>query len=358
MTSFLSFIFVIGVLVFVHELGHYLAARSVGVRVEKFYLGFNFFNLGLSKTYKGTEYGLGLFPFGGYVKLAGAIDENMDISATGASDELRSKNALEKIWVMSAGVIMNFLLAIVVFSLSHYSNGEKIIGKESIVSDVVPNFPAENIGIISNDRVISIDNVQFNPLNSWEEMSNYISSNPGKEVEIVWESKGVVKQSIIKIDSYSDLVNYKLVEIGRIGVFPQVSTNEINLLRAFSLGFETTKFWFHKTLGSFFCLITGEIPLSGLGGPIMIAKVSGQASEIGFGALLNLMAILSINLGIINIMPLPALDGGHVLLSVIEGFRGKELSSQFKLNFQKVGGLLLLFLIIFVVFNDLTNLSG
>ena len=357
MTTILSFIFVIGVLVFVHELGHYLAARSVGVRVEKFYLGFNFFGLGISKNYMGTEYGLGLFPFGGYVKLAGAIDESMDTSSTGAPDELRSKNALEKIWVMSAGVIMNFMLAILIFSLSHYSIGEKIFAKEAIVSDVIPAFPADSIGIVANDKILSMGDKKFDSNNGWHEMSTYISSNPGKEVEIVWESNGNVRQSKIIIDGYSDIVDYEFVDIGRIGIIPIITTSEINFFRAFILGLETTKFWFHKTLGSFVCLIKGVVPLSELGGPIMIAKVSGQASEIGFGALLNLMAILSINLGIINIMPLPALDGGHVLISAVEGLRGKELSTKFKLNFQKVGALLLMALIVFVIYNDLTNLS-
>ena len=114
MITILSFILVIGVVVFIHELGHFLAAKSVGVRVEKFYLGFNFFGLGWKTNYKGTEYGIGLFPLGGYVKLAGIIDESMDTEYTGKEDEFRSKNALEKIWIMSAGVIINFLLAILI----------------------------------------------------------------------------------------------------------------------------------------------------------------------------------------------------------------------------------------------------
>ena len=108
MITIFSFILVIGVVVFIHELGHFLAAKSIGVRVEKFYLGFNFFGLGWKINYKGTEYGIGLFPLGGFVKVAGIIDESMETNFSGAPDEFRSKSTLGKIWIMSAGVIMNF----------------------------------------------------------------------------------------------------------------------------------------------------------------------------------------------------------------------------------------------------------
>ena len=119
MMALISFIFIITILVFFHELGHYMAARSVGVRVEKFYIGFNLFGLGLKKMYKGTEYGVGLFPFGGYVKVAGVIDESLDDSGHEDiinEDDYRSKNTLQKVWIMSAGVIMNILVAVFVFA--------------------------------------------------------------------------------------------------------------------------------------------------------------------------------------------------------------------------------------------------
>ena len=141
-----SFIFVIGVLVFFHEMGHFLAAKSVGVRVEKFYLGFNFFGLGWKKMYKGTEYGIGLFPLGGYVKLAGIIDESMDTEYTGAPDEFKSKNMFQKIWIMSAGVLMNFLLAILIFTHLTYHNGiddpdpRAVVGKVYILSILLKNW--------------------------------------------------------------------------------------------------------------------------------------------------------------------------------------------------------------------------
>jgi len=155
----LSFIFVIGVLVFFHEMGHFLAAKSVGVRVEKFYLGFNFFGLGLKKMYKGTEYGIGLFPLGGYVKLAGIIDESLDTECTGAPDEFKSKNMFQKIWIMSAGVIMNFLLAILIFAHLTYHNGIDDPDPQAIVGKVIPEYPAERLGLQESDEILSVNGI-------------------------------------------------------------------------------------------------------------------------------------------------------------------------------------------------------
>ena len=142
---------------FFHELGHFLAAKSVGVRVEKFYLGFNLFGLGLKKEYKGTEYGIGLFPLGGYVKMAGVIDESMNTQFTGSSDEFRSKNTLQKIWIMSAGVIMNFLLAILIFTHLTYHNGINEADPRAIVGQVAQEYPAELLGLQEGDEIISIN---------------------------------------------------------------------------------------------------------------------------------------------------------------------------------------------------------
>ena len=123
MTTILAFILMLGVLIFFHELGHFLAARSVGVRVERFYIGFNLFGLGIKKKIGHTEYGLGLFPLGGYVKMAGMVDESMDTTITGEPWEFQSKNTLQKIWIMSAGVIANLILAVVVFTRCTFAGG-------------------------------------------------------------------------------------------------------------------------------------------------------------------------------------------------------------------------------------------
>ena len=127
MIYLLSFIIVLGIPVFLHELGHFLAAKSVGIKVEKFYVGFNFFGLGIKKKYKDTEYGLGLFPLGGYVKVAGILDESLDSETQNKPYEFRSKNVFQKVWFLSAGVLMNFLLSTIVFIYFSYTEGYKEI---------------------------------------------------------------------------------------------------------------------------------------------------------------------------------------------------------------------------------------
>ena len=203
-----SFIFVIGVLVFFHEMGHFLAAKSVGVRVEKFYLGFNFFGLGLKKMYKGTEYGIGLFPLGGYVKLAGVIDESLDAEFTGAPDEFKSKNMFQKIWIMSAGVIMNFLLAIFIFAHLTYHNGIDDPDPRAIVGKVFPEYPAEKLGLQENDEILSVNGIQ---VADWEAMTKEIHSHPKEEIQISWIRNGKIKTAKITTESTPQLLGDELV---------------------------------------------------------------------------------------------------------------------------------------------------
>ena len=143
MIYLLSFIVVIGLPVFLHELGHFLAARSVGIKVEKFYIGFNLFGLGLKKKIKETEYGIGLFPLGGYVKVAGILDESMNENYNGEDYEFRSKNVFQKVWFLSAGVLMNFILSSFIFGLFTFSNGIPEIINEPIINEVAVSLGDE-----------------------------------------------------------------------------------------------------------------------------------------------------------------------------------------------------------------------
>ncbi|MEE9161740.1 MAG: site-2 protease family protein, partial [Candidatus Neomarinimicrobiota bacterium] len=159
MLTILAIVFVLMALIFFHELGHYLAARSVGIRVERFYVGFNVFGLGIKKKIGHTEYGLGLLPLGGYVKVAGILDESMDSQLTGADWEFQSKNTLQKIWFMSAGVLANVLLAVVVFGGLTLSHGVDEADPAAVVGSVAQEYPAIAAGILPGDVITHINGV-------------------------------------------------------------------------------------------------------------------------------------------------------------------------------------------------------
>ena len=342
-----SFIFVIGVLVFFHEMGHFLAAKSVGVRVEKFYLGFNFFGLGWKKMYKGTEYGIGLFPLGGYVKLAGIIDESMDTEYTGAPDEFKSKNMFQKIWIMSAGVLMNFLLAILIFTHLTYHNGIDDPDPRAVVGKVYPEYPAEKLGLKENDEILSINGI---PVLDWTSMTKEIHSRPSEEIQITWLRNDKIMTDKVR-------TNYDILgENGMIGIFPILSHREAGLIESFSVGFGQTYHFLNLTYRSMMALFKGNVSIKEMAGPIMIAKIAGETASAGWSALLGLMAFISINLGFINILPIPGLDGGHVVIALIEGIIRRDIPLKVKMGIQQTGLVLLLLLFITIMVNDIQRL--
>ena len=354
MITILSFIFVIGVVVFLHELGHFLAAKSVGVKVEKFYLGFNFFGLGIKKIYKDTEYGIGLFPLGGYVKVAGVIDESMDSNFTGGPDEFRSKNTFEKIWIMSAGVIMNFILSIFLFSHLTFHGGIHEPDPRPIIGQLLPEYPAENIGIKIGDEIISINGQK---ISTWDDMTKEIHSKPNEWMKISWMHENEFYSDSIKTQLADQLPWDKEIQKGVIGIAPIYNKRDASLGESFTNGVKQTFYWLDMTCKSLISLITGNVSMKEMAGPIMIAKMAGEtASEGGMFALLGLMAIISVNLGLINILPVPGLDGGHVLIALIEGVIRRELPLKIKLGIQQIGLLLLLILFFTIMFNDIQRL--
>jgi len=353
MITILSFILVIGVLVFFHELGHFLAAKSVGVRVEKFYLGFNFFGLGLKKNYKGTEYGIGLFPLGGYVKVAGVIDESMDTECTGAPDEFHSKNTLEKIWIMSAGVIMNFLLAILIFSHLTYHNGINEADPRAIIGQVMPEHPAEILGLREGDEIFSINESQ---VASWKEVTEAIHRHPNEKLQLNWQRDGKMLKGEVTTKSLPQLIGDEIVQRGMIGIIPILNHREATLIESVTMGCKRTWTLLNLTFRSLMALIKGNVSMKEMAGPIMIAKIAGETASAGINAMLGLMAFLSVNLGLINILPIPGLDGGHVLISLVEGVIRRDLPIKVKMGIQQVGLFLLLVLFITIMVNDIQRL--
>ena len=367
MIYFISFVIVLGIPVFLHELGHFLAAKSVGIKVEKFYVGFDFFNLGIKKKYKDTEYGIGLFPLGGYVKVAGILDENMDLNTKGEDFEFRSKNVFQKVWFLSAGVIMNFILAFFVFSiLIFYKGNYTQILNEPIVNEVV-NFdfddddvfevvsPANTIGLKKNDRIISINNI---PIDTFFDLQMIVSKNPGNEINLEWERSSETK--VEKFNSTIVPIKNDNAEIGILGITPyfHIFDQDVNFFESINYAVIETVSWTRQISFGIWSLITGKMSMDDLSGPLGIAQIAGEtaSSSGGFYSLFMLMAIISINLGLINILPLPVVDGGHVLIAIVEGLIGREIPIKIKYFIQIFGTLLLLFLFVLVFYNDIYKL--
>jgi len=353
MIFILSFIALLGILVFVHELGHYMAARSVGMRVEKFYIGYNLFGLGISKMYNGTEYGIGLFPLGGYVKVAGVIDESLDPVSTGAPDEFNSKSVLQKIWFLSAGVIMNMLLAWFVFTTITFNLGIGEVSKSSIIGNIIPGYPSEKIGLVEGDEIIEING---HSISSWDDLTNLIYEKPNEKIHLKWNRNGEFYSDSVLTRSAEKIVNNEIRAVGMIGIGPIVTQKKVSLTKSISDGYEKTAYWFSMTVKSLFMIISGSASLDDIGGPIMIAKMAGESAKAGIWNWLNLMAIISINLAFLNLLPIPGLDGGHIFFTSIEGIIRRDLPLRIKLGIQQIGMLMLLGLMVLVIYNDIARL--
>ena len=363
MIYFLSFFIVIGLPVFLHELGHFLAARSVGIKVEKFYIGFNFFGLGLKKKYKETEYGIGLFPMGGYVKVAGILDESFDVSSKKEDYEFRSKNTLQKVWFLSAGVLMNFVLSSFIFSFFIFNDGYPEIINEPIINEIsnelnidnkIQLSPAASIGLSKDDKIVKIDNVN---ISSWNQLSEIIHKNPNKEISIVWDRGGNILSSNITPFPIKQFIDGEIKDIGILGISPYYNVNDISLFGAISKGIEQTYSLLKQILYSLKALFSGGVSFQDFFGPLYLVKMAGETTETGgLKSLLLLTAMISVNLGLINILPIPGLDGGHVFIALIEGAIGRELPLKVKYGIQSIGFILIMSLFVLVLYNDINHL--
>ena len=387
MTTFYAFIILLGVLVTIHEFGHFIAARSVGIRVERFSVGvpprlfsitsidggflLNIFFFKLingkikwkpiiSKTIKkgnrigsSTEYVIALLPLGGYVKMAGMIDESMDTNINYKSDEFQSKTLLQKIWVLSAGVIMNTLLAVIVFSLLGFYNGTPKTNDEPIVFELQENMPAEKAGLLPGDRIVSINS---EGINTWGDMTKVIHSNPNNLLSFKIKRGVEVLDFDIKTSEYAVPSKGAIDTIGIIGIAPEVYYEDISFTKAFSSGLNQTISSFGLIIYSLQMLGSGAASISDLGGPIMIAQLAGQTAEAGITPFLTFMALLSVNLAFLNILPIPGLDGGHIFIHLIEAVLRRPLKIKTRIVIQQIGMALLLMLMVTVIMQDITRL--
>ena len=345
----LAFIVVIGVVVVVHELGHFLAARAVGIRVERFSVGYPPRIFG--KKIGDTDYCISALPLGGYVKMAGMIDESMDNpeKITGAPDEFMSKNFFQKALVICAGVIMNFLLAWAIFAGLAYSQG---IGEvtEPRIDFVEEGMPAAEAGLQSGDLIVEVGG---RSVHTWDELSELIRESPDQPLEIVWERAGVRQSAVVTPQMAKIPVGSEIIEGGKIGIGPAVTVRPASFGESLATGLTGVKNGLQLGLATIGALFKGDAGVKDLGGPIFIAKLSAESAKGGPLALLGFIAFISVNIGFLNILPIPVLDGGHLVLITLEAVARRPIPTKVKLGIQQFGMLGLLVLMAVVMFNDI-----
>jgi regulator of sigma E protease len=351
----LPFLIILGLLIFVHELGHFLAAKRSGIKVERFSLGFPP-NI-IKKRIGETEYCIGLIPLGGYVKMKGDVPDFADDKSepTGDPGEFMSAPVWKRAIVIAAGPIMNIIAAILLFMVMVWAWGNPEVRPNSTeIGSVVPDTPAFKAGLKEGDKILTIDGRTFQ---DFEGIAKYIKSQPEKEIVIVYRRDGKIEHSLaktLKVD-VKDSTGVASVE-GRLGIDPVFDFHPTNAWEGFKGGFESTYYVGKVTLDFLWKLITHQESMKMLGGPIMIADQAGKALKKGLPYLINLAAFLSINLGILNILPIPVLDGGHLVFLSIEAIRRKPISFKKRLIWQQIGMGLLLLLMVFVTYNDIARL--
>ena len=428
------FVITIGILVFVHEFGHFLAAKLTGMRVDRFSIGFP--PRAFGKKIGDTDYCVSWIPVGGYVKIAGMIDESFDTEFLQREPqpwEFRAKPLWARVLVISAGVIMNILLAVAIFWGINYSQG-KYLRETTEVGYVIPQSAAEKVGLHAGDKILSIDG---QAVTHWDEILAFIYvENVGHEVSLGIERSGRREVLVLPKRSISDVASERFgilpaqtiavigsVEPGKpaekLGLKPHDTIVSLNGIPVFNESQvvqiirsnprkEVTVVWKRGeellkgttiptdegrigiTIGSVYIgptrhvqysffgafpeglrdivqagglfyksilqLVTGKASFAqSFGGPIKIAQIATQSAEVGFTSFLAFVALLSMSLAILNIVPFPALDGGHLIIILIEAVLRREIPQKAKLVIQQTGFAILLAFMAFVIYNDIVN---
>ena len=428
--TILAFVFVLGVLIFVHELGHFLMARRIGVRVLTFSLGFGPKILNIHRG--GTDYCVSIIPLGGYVKMAG---ENPEDQRTGASDEFLSKSKWQRFQVLVMGPVMNVVLALVVMTVVLYQGAQVPLFDQQpvVIGTFSDNSPAKAAGLQAGDQVVALDG---RAIDNWDQFSMAIVTKARKEVAVGYVRNGkagtvtVVPNAVGKFDmgdigiqpsvhpqlgeltpgmpgaqaglktgdvilaaggekdiSYDRLLaaikahdNQPLtLTIRRDGVVQdvvvtprmtgdkpmigaQISPVETRMvepgpLEAAKLSVQKNWEWTRSIVETLVGLFTRETSVKQLMGPVAIADLSGSAAEAGWIPLFSLMAMISLNLGLLNLMPIPVLDGGHIFILALEGLARRDFSMRVKEKMLLAGFVVLLMLMVTVIYNDLMRIE-
>ena len=351
--TILSTVVVLGVLIFVHELGHFLAAKSLGVRVERFSLGFPPKMIG--KKYGETEYMLSWIPLGGYVKMYGEnTDETDDIPPEEQHRSFSHKPAWARFVIVFAGPAFNFLFALLVFWAMFAIDGVPHLTPN--VGKVSPDMPAAAAGVLPGDKIVSING---SAVKYWDDVLVLVRDFQGRPVEVAVTRGGtVLTLSIMPKMVGSPNIFGEEEQIPMIGIEASRETivEKINPISAVYYGGARTWELTRLTVLSVVKLIQGKLSPKTLGGPIFIAQLAGEQARAGLANLIFLAALLSLNLGILNLLPVPVLDGGHLFFFSLEMIFRKPVSLNVRERAQQVGILFLVLFMAFIFYNDLARI--
>ena len=348
MLTFLAILFTFSILILFHEFGHFLACKKIGVRVEKFSLGLGPKLIGFKKG--DTEYCLSAIPLGGYVKMAG---EDAHEKLKGKRWEFLSCGMGARFFIVITGPLANFVLALLLFSLI-FTIGLSALPTE--VGEVLKDTPAERAGLKIGDKIVAIEGKE---VKRGEEMQRIVWSNPGKELRFTIQREN--EKFTLAIIPESKKVKNSLgqeAEVGMIGIaFPEKLIKiRYGIGAAIQRGWRQTIGLTVLTFKGLGMLISGRVPLRSLAGPVFIVQAAGTAAKIGFTTLLGFIGIISINLFVINLLPIPLLDGGHILFLALEGIRKKPLGPDAQEITQQIGLFIILLIFAIVIYNDLIRI--
>ena len=357
---FSAFALLITVVVFIHDLGHYSIGRWCGIGVETFSIGMGKQIWGKTDKY-GTLWRVAILPIGGYVKFYGDEDpsgKKSEVSENIKDDmNFHNKSVWKKIATTAAGPLFNFILAIFIFSIIFFFRGESLV--QPYVGQIVDESPAYNSGLEAGDEIIYADTKEILYFN---DLRDYVLENPENEIELTVIRDGVEKKIFLtpEVISSKDRFgnDYSSARIGVIGSQnpEHIELKKYGLITSIYRGTYETYNLSAKILSYLGKLIAGRESIDQMGGPIKIIQISGEISNYGIIPLLALIAAISVNLGIINLLPIPVLDGGHLLYYSLEVVRGKPLSQKTQEIGMQIGMSLLIALMIFVTFLDISRL--
>tara|TARA_R110002020_G_scaffold58186_4_gene159624 strand:- start:2768 stop:3925 length:1158 start_codon:yes stop_codon:yes gene_type:complete len=360
LTYVVPFLAVLTVIVFVHEMGHYLVARWNGIAIQTFSIGFGRELFGWNDK-AGTRWRLSAIPLGGYVRFVGDMDaaSTPDNEAIANADPelaprlFANKNVWQRIAVVAAGPAANVILTFVILYALLLGYGRYTI--PPVVGEVIAGSPAAAAGLAPGDVIIAVDGYA---VRGFEDFQRLVATSPERAVTVTLE-RGSDTETLVLVPEATEVADRfgNMQRIGRIGVSRDVEQTDVTLYRpgpieAIGMTSEEIRFIVQRTaafLGDFF---VGRGDVEQLGGPIKVAKVSGEVATLGVVALINLMALLSLNIGIFNLLPVPMLDGGHLMYYLFEAVRGRPLSMKVQEIGFRIGFALVLSLMVFTLFND------